>query len=103
MEIECINDENLEDVSGGFTYSVGSTIRNVKLSQKEFDELKEAKIIDEDGNLHYRDVRKAFDYLEEKGYTRNMKIIRMRMMARAMHEAEMKCWRENKPIMLEII
>ena len=103
MEIECINDENLEDVSGGFTYSVGSTIRNVKLSQKEFDELKEAKIIGEDGNLHYRDVRKAFDYLEEKGYTRNMKIIPMRMIYKAMHEAESKCWEENEPVSLEII
>ena len=103
MEIECINDENLEDVSGGFTYSVGSTIRNVKLSQKEFDELKEAKIIGEDGNLYYRDARKAFKHLEDKGYKRNIKTILMGMMARAMHEAEMKCWEENEPVSLEII
>ena len=103
MEIECINDENLEDVSGGFTYSVGAAIGSVKLSQEEFDELKEAKIIGEDGNLHYRDARKAFKHLEEKGYKRNIKMMPMGMAASAMEEVERKCWRENKPILLEII
>ena len=72
MEIKCINDKSLEDISAGFVYLKSSVICNVKLSKEEFDELKEAKIIGEDGNLYYRNARKAFEYLEEKGYKKNI-------------------------------
>lgn len=76
MEVEIISDRNLEDVSGGYAYSItkNGTFDNVKLSQKEFDELKEAKIIGEDGNLYYKDVNRAVNYLKRKGYDGSVKV-----------------------------
>ena len=103
MEIKCINDKSLEDISAGFVYLKSSVICNVKLSKEEFDELKEAKIIGEDGNLYYRNARKAFEYLEEKGYKRNIKMIPMGMNAESIFESESKRWMENRPINLEIV
>ena len=99
IEIWCINDKNLEDVSGGFTYSVGSVIHSIKLYQKEFDELKKANIIGWDNNLYYRDARKAFEYLEEKGYEGKINI----NFNDPGSEDESKCLEENKPINLKVV
>ena len=73
MEIKCINDKNLEDVSGGFIYDeMGPIILKVKFSKEEFDELKKAKYIGEDGKFYQKDAINAFNYLEKKGYEKNM-------------------------------
>ena len=104
MNIECISDEVLEDVSGGFSYEDTVVISDVKLSQKEFDELKNAKIIGDDGNLYYRDAKKAFDFLESKGYKRNVKTrADLGMAFEAIWRQQRACWEENKPVRLEII
>lgn len=73
MEIKCINDKNLEDVSGGFIYDeMGPIILKVKFSKEEFDELKKAKYIEEDGKFYQKYARSAFNYLEKKGYKKNI-------------------------------
>lgn len=104
MNIECISDEVLEDVSGGFSYENTVVISDVKLSQKEFDELKNAKIIGDDGNLYYRDAKKAFDFLENKGYERNVKTrADLGMAYDAIMRERRACWKANEPVRLEII
>lgn len=69
MNIECVSDKALEDVSGGFSYDT-LLVSDIMLSQEEFDELKNAEIIDSDGKIHLRDVEKAFDFLKKKDMMR---------------------------------
>ena len=65
MNIECVSDKALEDVSGGFSYDT-LLVSDIMLSQEEFNELKNEKIIGDDGKIHLRDVEKAFDFLKKK-------------------------------------
>lgn len=103
MNIECVSDKALEDVSGGFSYDNTVVINDVKLSQKEFDELKNAKIIGDDGKLYYRDAKKAFDFLEKKGYEKKVHHYPLGMAGDAIMRERRECWEENKPVRLEII
>ena len=104
MNIECVSDKALEDVSGGFSYDNTVVINDVKLSQKEFDELKNAKIIGDDGKLYYRDAEKAFDFLEKKGYERNVKTCAdLGMCYMAIEECQREHWEKNEPVKFKII
>ena len=103
MNIECVSDKALEDVSGGFSYTSAVTINDVKLSQKEFDELKDAKIIGDDGKLYYRDVKKAVNFLREKGYEEKVNMIPLGIIGTEIIRIEHECWEKNEPVRLEII
>lgn len=72
MNIECVSDKALEDVSGGFSYDT-LLVSDIMLSQEEFNELKNEKIIGDDGKIHLRDVEKAFDFLKKKGYVEEIR------------------------------
>ena len=103
VEFEYVSDKELEDVAGGFNYTEGCHIEGIKFSQEEFDQLREANIIGEDGNLYYRDIKKAFKHLREKGYQEKSIRFAVGMAANAWHESERKRWDENKPVKFEII